>query len=98
MTEIEFKKYLKQQTFNVYELDFSPEFIKNLPIKWDLWKNQDLTGIPEVYHVLWKTDWNWGEYSKMDMNDRMFMHDLWLEYKRWNVKNIIQQKQFDNNK
>lgn len=85
MTDRDFKKYIKEQTFNVYEIEYEKSFIDKLPIKWEIWKNQDLTAIPEIYHVLWKTDWNWGQYSKMDIDDRIVLHDLWLEFKHWEL-------------
>jgi len=80
MTKNEFKNYIENQTFNVYQLQDTEDFIKKLPVNFYQIKNKDLSEIPEVYRVLFMTDWNWGEYSKMDMNDRMYLNDLWLEY------------------
>ena len=80
MTKNEFKNYIDNQTFNVYQLQYTEDFIKKLPVNFYQIKNKDLSEIPEVYRVFFMTDWNWGEYSKMDMNDRMFLNDLWLEY------------------
>jgi len=80
MTKNEFKNYIENQTFNVYQLQYTEDFIKKLPVNFYQIKNKDLSEIPEVYRVLFMTDWNWGEYSKMDMNDRMYLNDLWLEY------------------
>lgn len=74
---------------NIYEQEFTTEFKENLPVKWELWKNKDLTNIPKEYHILFQTDWNWGPYSSMDMTRRMELNQLWLEYKHWDVKQKI---------
>jgi len=84
----EFSNYLKNETFNVYKLEYTQQFKDNLPVVWEKWANKDLTNIPYVYHILFRTDWNWGPYSKMDMEDRMELHNLWLEYNKWEVKKI----------
>jgi len=73
---------MSTETFNVYRLEYTQQFKDNLPVKWDKWANKDLSDIPEIYHILWRTDWNWGPYSNMDMTDRMKLNNLWLEYNR----------------
>lgn len=84
----ELKEYLEKETFNVYKLEYTKEFKDNLPVVWEKWANKDLTNIPPVYHILFRTDWNWGPYSKMDMEDRIELHNLWLEYSKWEIQNI----------
>jgi hypothetical protein len=80
MTKNEFKEYIENETFNVYQLDYTEKFINELPVDFHSIKNKDLSKVPEIYRVLFRTDWNWGNHSKMDMNDRMYLNDLWLEY------------------
>lgn len=89
MKEKEFKEYLQNQTFNVYKQEYTQQFKDNLPIVWDYWANKDLTDIPEIYHVIFLTDWNWGPYSKMDPVDRSFVNQLFCEYNKWDVQRKI---------
>jgi hypothetical protein len=53
---------------------------------------KDLTSIPKKYHSLFTTDWNKGNESKMTSLDRMEMNNLFLEYNRWEVKKMIDDK------
>jgi hypothetical protein len=92
MTKQEFNDYIKNNTFNVYNLEYPQEFINKLPVVFDYWKNKDLSDIPEIYHILFLTDWNWGPYSKMDMEDRSYMNGLFLQYNKWDVKRRIELK------
>lgn len=84
-----------KKIFNVYELNYPQEFINKLPINWNYWKNKNLSNVPEIYHVLFITDWNWGEHSKMDTMDRAFCHELYLEYNKWDM-NIIKESHHTN--
>ena len=65
---------------NVYQKEYKPEFIKELPVNFNNYKNMDLTYIPEEYHGLFTTDWNWGRYSTMSMDKRIMYQKLYLEY------------------
>jgi hypothetical protein len=71
---------------NVYQKTYKEEFIKELPVNFNKIKNMDLTSIPEHFRALFTTDWNWGIHSKMRMEDRMFLQDLFHDYNRWNVQ------------
>lgn len=68
---------------NVYQQNYDPEFIKNLPVNFEKIKNKDLSDIPEVFHDLFTTDWNWGNHSKMHYSMRIIMNDLHKEYINW---------------
>ena len=68
---------------NVYQKKYHEEFIKELPVNFEKIKNMNLSEIPEVFHELFTTDWNWGRYSSMKMSERAIMNDLYLEYSRW---------------
>jgi|688.fasta_scaffold866759_2 hypothetical protein len=89
---------MEKQAFNVYQLDYEQEFIDNLPVDFEKIKNMDLNTIPEIYHVLFMTDWNWGNASKMEMDDRMYLNDLYLEYMRNEVRKSIRDKHQVKNK
>lgn len=89
MNKKEFSEFVKKYNFNVYKLNYTQEFKDKLPIKWDIWANRDLSNIPEIYHVLFTTDWNWGPYSKMDAIDRGYCNDLFLEYHHKDLKQKI---------
>lgn len=65
---------------NVYDKEFHPEFIKELPVDFEKMKNMDLSKIPSQYHLLFTTDWNWGRYSTMDMDQRMILQEIYLDY------------------
>jgi len=84
----ELTTYLNKEKFNVYNLEYTNDFKENLPIDWDKWANKDLTNIPSKFHILFRTDWNWGPFSKMEMSDRIHLHELYLEYIKWTNKNL----------
>jgi hypothetical protein len=71
---------------NVYQLNYTEDFIKSLPVKFNKIKNLDLKTIPSDYHCLFTTDWNWGSHSKMRMEDRIFCEQLFHEYNRLTTK------------
>jgi hypothetical protein len=56
---------------------------------------RDLTNIPERFHVLFTTDWNKGNESKMNSIQRGQMGDLYLEYNRWEIQQSIRNKKPD---
>lgn len=70
---------------NVYQKNYNPEFIKELPVDFNKIKNMNLSTIPEKYQVLFTTDWNWGRYSNMPMSQRMVYQNLFLEYQHEEV-------------
>jgi hypothetical protein len=70
---------------NVYQQNYDPEFIKQLPVDFNKIKNIDLSTIPEVFHDLFKTDWNWGNHSKMKYQLRNIMNELHTEYVNWMI-------------
>jgi hypothetical protein len=74
---------------NVYQLNYTEEFINELPVNFYKIKEMDLTSIPEHFRSLFTTDWNWGRYSKMDIEDRMFFEELFHDYNRWSVQRKI---------
>jgi hypothetical protein len=53
---------------------------------------KDLTNIPERFHSLFTTDWNTGDESKMKIIQRSHMVDLFLEYNRWHIEQMIDSK------
>ena len=53
---------------------------------------KDLTNIPERFHCLFLSDWNKGDESKMKTIQRSEMVDLFLEYNRWDIQQIIDSK------
>ena len=53
---------------------------------------KDLSNIPERFHSLFTTDWNKGDESKMKNIQRSNMVDLFLEYNRWDIQQIIDSK------
>ncbi len=53
---------------------------------------KDLTNIPERFHCLFLSDWNKGDESKMKIIQRSYMVDLFLEYNRWDIQQIIDSK------
>jgi hypothetical protein len=77
---------------NIYQQNFTEQFIKDLPIDFHKTKNMDLNTIPKEYHILFTTDWNWGRYSKMSMDKRMSLHRLFLEYQHNDTTASIIQK------
>ena len=77
---------------NVYHKEFNPEFIKDLPVDFEKMKNMDLSKIPLQYHLLFTTDWNWGRYSKMDMDQRMILQEIHLDYLHETIKKSISPK------
>ena len=50
---------------------------------------KDLTNIPEKYHSLFTTDWNNGNDSKMISTKRSSMNELFLEFNKWEILEII---------
>ena len=50
---------------------------------------KNLENIPERFHVLFTSDWNKGNESEMTSIQRVEMHDLYLEYNRWNIQQAI---------
>jgi hypothetical protein len=74
---------------NVYQKDYHPEFIKELPVHFNKIKNMNLDFVPKEYHCLFTTDWNWGKHSTMEMSKRMTMHQLFLEYIHNDTKALI---------
>ncbi len=53
---------------------------------------KDLTNIPERFHCLFTTDWNKGDESKMKTIERIYMVDLFLEYNKWHIEQMIDLK------
>ena len=51
---------------------------------------KDLTNIPERFHCLFLTDWNKGIESEMTILERNEMSLLYLEYNKWDVKQMIE--------
>jgi hypothetical protein len=51
---------------------------------------KDLTSIPKKYHSVFTTDWNKGNESQMTSLERMEIHNLFLEYNRWEIQKTIQ--------
>ena len=87
------KEFTCPTDFNVYQLDYPKDFIDKLPVDFDKMKNKDLSDVPELYKCLFLTDWNWGAYSKMNYEDRVFCNDLFLEYNNYCVlKSIFKKK------
>lgn len=74
---------------NVYEKSYHPEFIASLPVNFKKIKSIDLSSIPEKFHCLFKTDWNWGRYSSMKMSERAILADWYLVYKKWKADEQI---------
>jgi hypothetical protein len=68
---------------NVYQKTYKPEFTKQLPVNFNKIKNMDLSQMPEVFHELFTTDWNWGNHSSMGYSLRIIMNDLHKEYINW---------------
>lgn len=77
---------------NVYQQEYEADFIKSLPVNFKKYKNMDLTTIPQKYRVLFTTDWNWGKYSKMPMNERINLHELNKEYHHTDVLSRLFEK------
>jgi hypothetical protein len=77
---------------SVYQKNYHPEFIKELPVDFIKIKNMDLNHIPNDYHVLFTTDWNWGRWSKMPMSERIILHRLYLEYQHLELSSSIESK------
>jgi hypothetical protein len=74
---------------NVYQKNYHPEFIKELPVDFKKIKNMNLDIIPTEYHSLFTTDWNWGNHSSMEISKRMIMHQLFLDYIHNDTKALI---------
>ena len=56
---------------------------------------KDLTNIPEEFHILFTSDWNIGNESKMSSTERMYMGELYLKYNRWSIQQAINPKPKD---
>jgi hypothetical protein len=58
---------------------------------------KDLTNIPEEFHILFTSDWNKGNESKMSLTERMYMGELYLNYNKWSIqqsiKPVVKQKE-----
>jgi uncharacterized protein YecA (UPF0149 family) len=58
---------------------------------------KDLTNIPEEFHILFTSDWNKGNESKMSSTQRMYMGELYLNYNKWSIqqsiKPVVKQKE-----
>jgi len=65
---------------NVYQENYSQQFIDDLPVNFNKIKNMDLDKVPKEYQCLFTTDWNWGNHSKMKMEKRIMYHEIYLEY------------------
>ena len=50
---------------------------------------KDLSNIPERFHILFTSDWNKGNESKMNSLQRAELSNLYLEYNRWNIQQAI---------
>lgn len=74
---------------NIYQKNYSEQFIKELPIDFHKIKQMDLTTIPVEYHSLFTTDWNWGRYSTMPAKRKTILHQLFLEYQHNDVQASI---------
>jgi hypothetical protein len=79
---------------NIYHKEFHPEFIKELPVDFNKMKNIDLTTIPSEYRLLFTTDWNWGRYSTMPMDQRMILQQMYLDF----MSQQVQEKIYNRNK
>jgi hypothetical protein len=58
---------------------------------------RDLTNIPDRFHILFTSDWNKGNESKMSSTMKSEMNNLYLEYNRWNIQQAIQPKTTQDN-
>jgi hypothetical protein len=56
---------------------------------------KDLEKIPEKFHVLFTSDWNKGNESTMNSVQRGLMSELYLEYNRWSIQQVINPKPKD---
>lgn len=77
---------------SVYQKEYPKEFIDNLPVDFYKIKKTDFTYIPKGYYGLFKTDWNWGKYSKMEISLRMMYQEMYLEYQHTLVLASIEAK------
>lgn len=77
---------------NLYQKTYKEEFIKELPVNFYKIKNMDLTSIPEHFRALFTTDWNWGRHSTMKVEDRIFLQEIWNDYNRWGIQQMIDSK------
>jgi hypothetical protein len=53
---------------------------------------KDLTNIPERFHILFNSDWNKANDSTMTSMSRSDINNLYLEYNRWNIQQVIAPK------
>jgi hypothetical protein len=63
---------------NVYQEEYTEQFIKELPVDFHKIRKMDLSKIDSSLHCLFTTDWNWGKHSKMNFVMRNHMNELWL--------------------
>ena len=50
---------------------------------------KDLTNIPEEFHILFTSDWNKGNESKMSSTERSELGNLYLKYNKWSIQQSI---------
>jgi hypothetical protein len=74
---------------NVYQQTYTEQFINELPVDFNKIKNMDLNTIPHQYHRLFTTDWNWGKFSKMTMNERRVLHEIFLDYQHNDLQALL---------
>jgi hypothetical protein len=53
---------------------------------------KDLTNIPEKFHILFNSDWNEGDKSKMTSTNRSDINNLYLEYNKWVIQQTLSSK------
>ena len=53
---------------------------------------QDLSEIPERFHILFNSDWNEGNESEMTSLHRGNLNELYLEYNKYQTQKSLQQK------
>jgi hypothetical protein len=49
----------------------------------------ELNEIPQRFHILFNSDWNTGNESKMNIYDRMDCEQLFREYNKWKIQEAI---------
>jgi len=53
---------------------------------------KNLDNIPERFHILFSSDWNKGNESEMTSMSKSDMNNLFLEYNRWNIQQVLAPK------
>jgi hypothetical protein len=56
----------------------------------------NLNEIPERFHVIFTTDWNDGNHSEMTSMQRAAINDIFLEYNKWKIQQILKQNSSTN--